>query len=228
MIFALPLILIITLIAAVSGGTNKNSETGGVGESGGVSSAVIVNTALTQLGNVGGEKFWSWYGFTGWQNWCACFVSWCADQCGYVEAGICPKFAGCTSQGVPWFKERGLWQERGYVPSAGDYIFIDWNGSGDYDHVGLVEKCEDGVVYTVEGNRNTDAAGVSYDEGICIRSSYGVNSTYIAGYGTPSYPASDATAAATPSVTGNVTTAGASVWLLPPVATRKRGRFYEV
>ena len=67
--------------------------TGGDGE--------IVTVALSQVGNVGGEPYWSWYGFSGRVEWCACFVSWCANECGYIEAGVIPKFAACTSQGGP-------------------------------------------------------------------------------------------------------------------------------
>ena len=111
----------------------------------------IVEVALTQLGNEGGQPYWSWYGFDGRVEWCACFVSWCADQCGYIESGIIPKFAGCVD-GANWFKGNGQWQDRSYEPSAGDIIFFDWEGDGETDHVGIVEKCENGVVYTVEGN----------------------------------------------------------------------------
>ena len=62
---------------------------------------IIVQVALPQLGNVGGEPYWSWYGFGSRVEWCACFVSWCADQCGYIETGVCPKYAGCVN-GVAW------------------------------------------------------------------------------------------------------------------------------
>ena len=110
----------------------------------------IVEVALTQLGNEGGQPYWSWYGFEGRVEWCACFVSWCADQCGYIESGIIPKFAGCVD-GANWFKGNGQWQDRNYEPQAG-IIFFDWEGDGETDHVGIVEKCENGVVYTVEGN----------------------------------------------------------------------------
>lgn len=66
----------------------------------------IVEVALTQLGNEGGQPYWSWYGFDGRVEWCACFVSWCADQCGYLDSGIVPKFAGCVD-GANWFKGNG-------------------------------------------------------------------------------------------------------------------------
>ena len=136
----------------------------------------IVEVALTQLGNEGGQPYWSWYGFEGRVEWCACYVSWCADQCGYIESGIIPKFAGCVD-GANWFKGNGQWQDRNYEPQAGDIIFFDWEGDGETDHVGIVEKCENGVVYTVEGNSG-DA---------CRQNQYTVGSSSIYGYGVPAY-----------------------------------------
>ncbi len=65
----------------------------------------IVSVAQSQLGNEGGQPYWSWYGFESRVEWCACFVSWCADQCGYIDRGICPKFSLC-SDGVNWFQQR--------------------------------------------------------------------------------------------------------------------------
>lgn len=59
----------------------------------------IVTVALSQLGNVGGQPYWSWYGFGSRVEWCACFVSWCANECGYIDAGVIPKFAGCGMDG---------------------------------------------------------------------------------------------------------------------------------
>ena len=139
----------------------------------------IVEVALTQLGNEGGQPYWSWYGFEGRVEWCACFVSWCADQCGYLESGIIPKFSLC-SDGVDWFAANGQWQGKDYEPKAGDIIFFDWSKDGqdgDADHVGIVEKCENGVVYTVEGNSG-DA---------CRQNNYPVGYYEILGYGVPSY-----------------------------------------
>ena len=120
---------------------------------------MIVQVALSQIGNVGGEPYWSWYGFGSRVEWCACFVSWCADQCGYIETGVCPKYAGCVN-GVAWFKEHNQWVDGSETPSPGMIIFYDWdspNGSsgpqdGLSDHTGIVERVENGIVYTVEGN----------------------------------------------------------------------------
>ena len=136
----------------------------------------IVTVALSQVGNAGGEPYWSWYGFDGRVEWCACFVSWCADQCGYIDSGVIPKFAGCVN-GSQWFKDRGQWQDGGFTPEAGQIIFFDWEGDGETDHVGIVERCENGIVYTVEGN-SRDA---------CRQRSYPVGSSSIYGYGIPAY-----------------------------------------
>ena len=136
----------------------------------------IVTVALSQVGNAGGEPYWSWYGFDGRVEWCACFVSWCADQCGYIDSGVIPKFAGCVN-GSQWFKDRGQWQDGGFTPEAGQIIFFDWEGDGETDHVGIVERCENGIVYTVEGNSG-DA---------CRQRSYPVGSRSIYGYGIPAY-----------------------------------------
>lgn len=140
----------------------------------------IVQVAFSQIGNVGGQPYWSWYGFSSRVEWCACFVSWCANQCNYIDSGIIPKFASCEVEGVTWFKTCGLWQEKGYSPKAGDIIFFDWadKRDGKADHVGIVSKCENGKVYTIEGNTRGD---------ICKQKEYSIDSSDILGYGTPMY-----------------------------------------
>lgn len=130
----------------------------------------LVSLAKKQVGNVGGYPYWSWYGFNGRVEWCACFVSWCYHKAGKSE----PRFAGCQSQGVPWFTSRGQWGARGYKNIApGDAIFFDWDGDGGADHVGIVIGTDGNRVYTVEGNSG-DA---------CKIKSYDLNSGYIKGYG---------------------------------------------
>lgn len=136
----------------------------------------IVEVALTQLGNEGGQPYWSWYGFEGRVEWCACFVSWCANECGYIDTGVIPKFAGCVL-GSQWFKDRGQWQDGSFEPSAGHIIFFDWEGDGETDHVGIVECVENGTVYTVEGNSGDT----------CRQNSYAIGSSVIYGYGIPAY-----------------------------------------
>ena len=132
----------------------------------------IVSVALTQLGNQGGQKFWSWYGFDSHVAWCACFASWCGDQAGLIESGKMPKFSLCDD-GIAWFQSKGKWKSRGYSPAPGTLIFFDWNGDGTSDHVGIVEKTEGSTVYTVEGN-SSDAVN---------KRSYDINNGTIMGYG---------------------------------------------
>ena len=141
----------------------------------------IVTVALSQIGNVGGQPYWSWYGFNSRVEWCACFVSWCANECGYIDSGVIPKFAGCVN-GVQWFKDRGQWQDGSFEPSAGQIIFFDWDNKGlsgpqdgQSDHVGIVEKCENGIVYTIEGNSGDS----------CRQRQYPVGYYEILGYGIP-------------------------------------------
>ena len=143
----------------------------------------IVTVALSQVGNVGGQPYWSWYGFDGRVEWCACFVSWCANECGYIDSGVIPKFAGCAN-GVQWFKDRGQWQDGSFEPSAGQIIFFDWDNKGSSgpqdgqsDHVGIVEKCENGIVYTIEGNSGDS----------CRQNQYPVGYYEILGYGIPAF-----------------------------------------
>ena len=143
----------------------------------------IVTVALSQVGNVGGQPYWSWYGFDGRVEWCACFVSWCANECGYIDSGVIPKFAGCAN-GVQWFKDRGQWRDGSFEPSAGQIIFFDWDNKGSSgpqdgqsDHVGIVEKCENGIVYTIEGNSGDS----------CRQNQYPVGYYEILGYGIPAF-----------------------------------------
>ena len=141
----------------------------------GTGSQAIVQVALTQEGN-GGDTYWSWYGFSSREEWCACFVSWCADQCGYIEAGVIPKFSLCSA-GMEWFESRGQFMDGSYVPASGDLVFFDWKNDGSIDHVGIVESVVDGTIYTIEGNSGDKVARRSYPIG------YG----QIVGYGVPTY-----------------------------------------
>ena len=136
----------------------------------------IVEVALTQVGNEGGQPYWSWWGLSYRVEWCAIFVSWCADQCGYLDAGVLPKMEGVRPY-VDWFMERGQWQGRDYEPSPGDIIFFDWESDGLADHVGIVERVEDGLIYTVEGN--------SGDR--CVENRYYLSSAPVCGFGLPLY-----------------------------------------
>lgn len=139
-------------------------------------SNLIVEVARSQIGNVGGELYWRWYGFNERVEWCTCFVSWCANQCGYIDAGTIPKFSGCQ-WGVSWFKQHGQWINNRITPTPGMIIFFDWDGNGMSDHTGIVEKVENGRVYTIEGNT----------EDSCRERSYPLGDYEILGYGIPQY-----------------------------------------
>lgn len=140
----------------------------------------IVKAALSQVGNAGGEPYWSWYGFNSRVEWCACFVSWCFNECGYLDTGTAPKFAGCVG-GVEWFRSREQWADNTIEPAPGMIVFFDWNDpngasgpqDGEADHVGIVEKCENGIVYIIEGNSGDS----------CRQNQYPVGYYEILGYG---------------------------------------------
>lgn len=107
------------------------------------SDEMLVAVALSQVGNVGGEPYWSWYGYSHRVEWCACFVSWCLDQCGYIDDGSAPKFADCEV-GARWFQRHGQWMDGVATPVPGCIIFFDGvedNGTqdGQPEHVGIAK-----------------------------------------------------------------------------------------
>ena len=139
----------------------------------------IVDVARSQLGNIGGQPYWSWYGFDNHVEWCACFVSWCANECGYIDDGLIPKTASCQV-GANWFKERGEWQDRDYIPKSGDIVYFDWDNKetggqdGVADNVGIVEKVINDMIYVIEGNSNDRCAERIYHIGYSEILGYGV------------------------------------------------------
>lgn len=136
----------------------------------------LAAAALREVGNVGGQPYWSWYGFKDRVDWCACFVSFCADKCGYIERGLCPKFAGCHG-GQTWFSEHGKWVSREDVVQPGMIIFYDFEEDGVRDkladHVGVVTAVSKTEITTVEGN---------WDDR-CVRKTLSINDSDILGYG---------------------------------------------
>lgn len=169
---AIGIIVVMVFFGAAMNMTEDGNYIAGTGDT------AIVEVARAQLGNVGGDKFWKWYGFKSHVHWCACFVSWCADQCGYIDAGIYPKFAGVDT-GASWFKSHHRWSGGGYAPNPGDTIFFDFERDGVLDHVGLVETCDGKTITTIEGNYSN----------ACKRASYRVGDPRIAGYGLMIRPA---------------------------------------
>lgn len=129
-------------------------------------------------GQLGGMKYISWYGgFSPGTPWCNIFVSYVANKCGYIQSGIIPKGSLC-SWTYSWFEKKGLTHRSGtYTPKAGDLIFFGNNAS---QHIGIVEKCENGVVYTIEGNHSNTVDRVTRPLG----------NGNIWGYASPQYPSS--------------------------------------
>ena len=133
----------------------------------------MVNIALSQVGNIGGQPFWSWYGFSSRVEWCAVFVSWVANQAGYIEKGIIPKFSVCET-GANWFKVQGRWMNNTYIPKPGDIIFFDWENDGKINHVGIVKNVNNNMIHTIEGNSDNDSVK---------EKKYKLNNKVIVGYG---------------------------------------------
>ena len=132
----------------------------------------IINAAKGQLGNKGGEPFWTWFGFKDRVEWCACFVSWCEEQCGFISSGDAPKFA-LVSDGADWFVLRDQWRLMGDTPEPGDLIFFDWDQDGGRDHVGIVTGVSGDRVFTIEGNSSD----------LCRQKRYFIDDPVIYGYG---------------------------------------------
>lgn len=129
----------------------------------------IVSIGLSQVGNVNGEPYWSWMGFSSRVAWCACFVSWCADRAGLIEADMVPKTAS-TVYMKSYFTTRNRFVQE---PAIGAIIFFDWNHDGVTDHVGIVINVANGYVETVEGNTSNSVKTRSYP----------LSSSNIMGYG---------------------------------------------
>lgn len=168
-LIAIIVILMMSLSAGAYGADVSDLELTGEG------STDLVMVAASQVGNEGGELYWRWYGFSAHVDWCAVFVSWCADQAGLIDDGSMPMFAVCDD-GIRWFIEKGRWFNRNISPEPGMIIFFDWDGDGRSDHVGIVEQCEDGMVYTIEGNSGD----------VCMKKGYAVEERAIMGYGNKS------------------------------------------
>ena len=135
----------------------------------GLGSSELVNLALSQLGNEGGEKFWKWAGLSERCEWCALFVSWCGEQTGLMASGQIPYFS-FVSDGVAFYKDKGKWIDGSEVNCSncnkiiqpGMIIFFNWEPDGRPNHVGIVTKVSDGQIYTVEGNKGDAVAEGNY------------------------------------------------------------------
>lgn len=133
---------------------------------------------------IGGKGYFSeWYignyadnpGWNQYTPWCACFLSWGADQMKASIDGNPPRFANVDT-GMKGFQKSGKWRnpnDANNKPIPGDYVFFDWDGDSDPDHVGAVLCVKDGYLYTIEGNSGGKVAVNCYPK----------NDPRIVGYG---------------------------------------------
>ena len=166
--------IIITLLSGFAAAVDNTDYASGSGAS-------IVAVAVQEIGYHEGSGNHTKYGvYTGTDgmSWCHAFVSWCANECGFIESNIIPKTAACET-GRQWFIHKQQYQKAGsYTPQAGDIIYFDKGGVGESHHVGIVEYVENGIVHTIEGNKNSQV----------MRGHYELTYKGIMGYGTPDYP----------------------------------------
>lgn len=170
--------VIVILLICMLGAVMSIFNWGGNDDTKSMWNSSMVYVAKSQLGVTGGDPYWSWYGFTERVEWCAVFVSWCADQTGYIENGEIPKYSVCTD-GINYFKEKEKWQDRSetYIPKQSDIIFFDWEVDGVCDHTGIVESVDlkSNKVKTIEGNSSDAVKELEYN----------LSDERIVGYGTP-------------------------------------------
>ena len=168
---------------------------GGQGDNNGTVCTQIVEAAQNELNDadktVGGYRYKNWYGMDA--NWCAMFVSYCADKCGFIEKGIMPKTASVAAS-KQWYINNNLYHDAasGYVPKAGDIIIF---GNG-MSHTGIVTgyNPETKKLTTIEGNSGRSST-TPYHKGSHVKEhTYSITYSKIAGYGTPLYPQDDTAA----------------------------------
>lgn len=162
----------------LSGLSKYQSSSGNSGVAG-VGAEKLINIAKKEIGNNKSDgthmKYETYMGFSGNEPWCAMFVSWCANQAGFIDSGIIPKYASC-SDGVSWFQSKNAFHKEGsgYTPQPGDIVFF---GPGGGSHTGIVVKSDANNVYTIEGNTSDMVAERTRPRA----------TGYVYGYGTPDY-----------------------------------------
>ncbi len=153
----------------------------------------------------GRTKYGEWAGDPAAQ-WCAEFQCWCVDQVDRrwgtsLLRKVYPYYTS-SNTGRSWFIREGRYVVRkgrvdgwgyewlkgsssylrsgDYIPQPGDWVFFNWAGGSDTEHVAMVEYCtRDSVtdrvmIHVIEGNKPSSVA----------RFAYGINDPSILGYGT--------------------------------------------
>lgn len=147
------------------------------------SGQVVIDFAMNELGNTGGRKYWSWYGFNSRVAWCSIWVYWIMKHeptgagASYPSPQQTTNNAYCPTM-VNWFRANNRWANRNYdnlVP--GDVIYFDWDGDQTSDHVGLLVGRDENYFYTIEGNSGDQVRTKKYS----------VNSKQVMGFGLMNY-----------------------------------------
>lgn len=153
----------------------------------------------------GRTKYGAWAGDPAAQ-WCAEFQCWCVDQVDQrwgtaLLRNVYP-FYTSSNTGKNWFVRAGRYVVRkgkvdgwgyewlkgassfirsgDYIPQPGDWVFFNWGGGSDTEHVALVEFCTrdtysgEVLIHVIEGNKPVAVA----------RDTYTLNDPAILGYGT--------------------------------------------
>lgn len=183
----LPIIIAITVVATIiiviiAIASIFTSSEGSAGNT-------LVEVAKYQLESqsavIGGYRYKNWYGMD--DNWCAMFVSYCANEAGYIDEGVIPLTASVSVQ-QQWFIDNDLYEtkESGYKPKAGDIIIFK-NG---ISHTGIVIEydSETDRVITIEGNTGGSITAPYHIGSSVLECSYSRLASTISGYGTPLYP----------------------------------------
>ena len=115
-------------------------------------------------------------------DWCDVFVTTVFQREGL--SGFIGRECG-VERHIQIFKRLGIWNENGAsTPKAGDIITFNWDqdsqpNNGFADHIGIVERVENGLIHTIEGN-----SGVV---GTVKRNVYRIGHGNIRGFATPRY-----------------------------------------
>lgn len=137
----------------------------------------LVEVARGEIGTESGQKYWGWLGFNHSVEWSGAFVSWVANEAGYLAQDLIPRTIN-VGQMKEWFEERRKFipaYDREYAPQSGDLIFFDFaGGTRGRDRVGIVEFSDGRIIQTIEGNANGQVRRVSYAMDDVTISGYGV------------------------------------------------------
>ena len=172
----------------------------------------IVNVALSQVGYHEGSsgsdlsgnssssanytEYGRWFGQQ--SNWCAIFISWCANQAG-ISTSVVKKNAVASGNSCQFGEKKYSFGSRN--PQPGDILYVQNDSDSSVDHVGLVYKVDDTYIYAVEGNFGNKVGTIKYYKDTGRQTYY--SSTKILFYGVPDYSTGNAvsnTAPTTPAV----------------------------